>query len=105
MKVLNFKKSDVAERRSELGYYKIHVINNLGWFVIQDEGETQTLLIDPENFNSETSRSYESIMNLLMDNIRENFGEKRDVKLCYGKDFLPAIEQIIKRNKEHALVV
>ena len=105
MKVLNFKKSDVAERRSELGYYKIHVINNLGWFVIQDEGETQTLLIDPENFNSETSRSYESIMNLLMDNIRENFGERRDVELCYGKDFLPAIEQIIKRNKEHALVV
>ena len=105
MKVLNFKKSDVAERRSELGYYKIHVINNLGWFVSQDEGETQTLLIDPENFNSETSRSYESIMNLLMDSIRENFGEKRDVKLCYGKDFLPAIEQIIKRNKEHALVV
>ena len=105
MKVLNFKKADVTETRSELGYYKIHVINNLGWFVIQDEKETQTLLIDPENFNSEMSCSYENIRNLLIDSIRENFGEKRDVELCYGKDFLPAIKQIIKRNREHAFVV
>ena len=105
MKVFNFKKSAVTEKRTELGYYKIHVINNLGWFVIQDEGETQTLLIDPEDFNSELLRSSDSIKSLIEDRIRDDFDDEREVSLCFGKDFLPAIDKIIKRNKEHALVV
>lgn len=104
MKVYNFKK-DSIERRTKLNGYRIHVIPTLGWFVVENNNNEETLLIDPEDFNAQELSTCDSITKLIKNKIKEYYKEENGIVLYFGKDYISHINEILIRNKEHTLVI